>query len=66
LPGQTGPAVIGINLRGAAAIPVLMGLVTGYMVRNAPFDRLVQRDLGSPGRPIAGGTAFGAARSMTG
>jgi hypothetical protein len=42
LPGQTGPDVIGINLRGvAAAIPVLTSMVTGYVVRNAPFDRLV-------------------------
>jgi hypothetical protein len=41
LPGQTGPDLIGINLRGVAAIPVLTSMVTGYMVRNAPFDRLV-------------------------
>jgi hypothetical protein len=55
LPGQAGPDVIGINLPGVAAIPVLSSLVTGYMVQNAAFDRLVQRDLGS--RALPGGDA---------
>jgi hypothetical protein len=30
-----------------AAIPVLSSLVTGYVVQNAAFDRMVRRDLGS-------------------